>query len=222
MAPTNNSKATSPVKKGRKPLSPEKLPFSPRTRLNINKVYVIGTHFGLILIRTEKLNSKDDGFTNNGMKLIEDPNNDAGKNLSIIKICPRRQSQKVDEPIMQTTNYASQWFVAITDEAKNTAKYREEVVNKFITFMNGVDWLYKQQFIFSGDETKMVGGNIVGTVDMLLLNIDIAAILKQYIFEDWDAFEADKAAIAAVFGGGVTARDAKERLYDMWENTPDL
>ena len=213
MGPTNNSKANSPVKKGRKPLSPEKLPFSPRTRLNINKVFVVGTHFGLILIRTEKQHSGDDGFTNTGMKLIEDPNNDVAKNLSIIKICSRRQSQNIDEAIMQSTKYPSQWFVAITDEANNTAKHREEVVNRFIMFMNGVDWVYKQQFIFSGDETRMVGGNIVGTVDMWLLNIDIAAILKQYIFESWDAFEADKAAIAAVFGGGVTARDAKERKH---------
>ena len=156
------------------------------------------------------------------MKMIEDPNNNIAQTLSIIKICSKRQSVLIDQELMQKTNYPSQWYVALTEEGKNSAKYREELANKFITFMNGVQWLYPQQFVFSGDETKSIGNKIISTLDMYLLNSDIAAILKTYIFESWAAFVTDKAAISAVFAGKVSTEDVKVRLFEAWEQTPDL
>jgi len=69
---TNTSTISSP-KKGRKTLSGQKLCFSPRTKVpNTNKVFVVGVSLGLILIRTERQNNKDDAFTNNAVKMIED------------------------------------------------------------------------------------------------------------------------------------------------------
>ncbi len=60
-------------KKGRKVLSIDKLPFSPRVKPpQINKVFVVGAPLGVILIRTERQNGKDDAFTNNAQKILED------------------------------------------------------------------------------------------------------------------------------------------------------
>ncbi len=81
MAKSNNSsgKATSatstasPMKKtGRKPMRIE-LQYSPRERITrVNKVFVVGTWFGIMLLQTEKQNSKDDAFTNDVIKMVED------------------------------------------------------------------------------------------------------------------------------------------------------
>ncbi len=83
---TNNSTVSSP-KKGRKSLSGQKLCFSPRTKVpNTNKVFVVGVSLGLILIRTERQNNKDDAFTNNAVKMIEDEDSGVASKLNIIKI----------------------------------------------------------------------------------------------------------------------------------------
>jgi hypothetical protein len=55
---------------------------------NTNKVFVVGTLLGLILIHTERQNSKDDAFTNNAIKMIEDEESGVATKLNI-KICSR-------------------------------------------------------------------------------------------------------------------------------------
>jgi hypothetical protein len=99
MAPCNsgnNSKTkvtstSSPIqKKGRKQIQGQKSTYSPWTKVpNTNKVYVVGTLLGLILIHTERQNSKDDAFTNNAIKMIEDEETGVAAKLNIIKICSR-------------------------------------------------------------------------------------------------------------------------------------
>ncbi len=169
----------SPVKKKRKNISGGNLPFSPRTRQpNVNKVFVTGTKLGLILIRTERQNNKDDAFTNNAIKLLEDENSEDASRLKIIKICSRRQSQQIDKAIMQTSAYPSIWFVSIIEETTNTAEYRREHTEAIIKFLNEIQWKYPQTFMFSGDETKLVNGTITGTWDMYLLNRDITSVIK--------------------------------------------
>jgi hypothetical protein len=92
-------------KKGRKVLSIDKLPFSPQVKPpQINKVFVVGAPLGVILIRTERLNGKDDAFTNNAQKILEDEETGVAKRLNIIKICSRRCSQLIDNAKMQTTS----------------------------------------------------------------------------------------------------------------------
>ncbi len=126
---SNNAKTLpadngSPMKKAARKEIGKVLPFSPRVRVTkINKVFVLGTQFGIILIRTERQGSTDDAFTNNVIKLIEDEQSTVASELKIIKICSRRDSQKLDKAIMQTSNYPSQWFVSITEESNNTAEY---------------------------------------------------------------------------------------------------
>ena len=98
MAKSNNSsgRATSanipatPIKKpGRKPIGKE-LQYSPRERvIRVNKVFVVGTQFGIVLLRTEKPNSKDDAYTNDVIKMIEDEASGVASKLQIIKICSR-------------------------------------------------------------------------------------------------------------------------------------
>jgi len=53
----------------------------------VNKVFVVGAQLGLILIRMEKQNSKDDAFTNDAIKLIEDETSGVASQLNLIKIC---------------------------------------------------------------------------------------------------------------------------------------
>ena len=134
MAPSNsgnNSKTavistSSPLQKtGRKQIQGQKLTYSPHTKVpNTNKVFVVGTLLGLILIRTERQNSKDDAFTNNAIKMIEDEESGVATKLNIIKICSRRQSQLIDKAVQQTTGWHSQWFVAIVEEYNNTSEVR--------------------------------------------------------------------------------------------------
>jgi len=213
---TNNSTVSSP-KKGRKSLSGQKLCFSPRTKVpNTNKVFVVGVSLGLILIRTERQNNKDDAFTNNAVKMIEDEDSGVASKLNIIKICSRRQSQLVDKAVQQTTGWHSQWFVSIVEEDKNTNETRRDHVDNFIQFLNEIEWKYPQNFTFSGDETKAVGNKIVGTWDMYLLNCDIAAILKQYVFEDLVDFLEDKDAIISTFGSKCTKDQAKDYVKNTW------
>ncbi len=69
---------------------------------------------------------------------------------------------------------------------------------------------------FSGDETKAVGDKIVGTWVMYLLNCDIAAILKQYVFEDLAHFLEDKDAIISVFGSKCTKDQARDYVKNTW------
>jgi hypothetical protein len=214
-APVNSG---SPLKKNmRKVLSGQKLPFSPKTKVpNLNKVYVVGTQLGIILIRTEKQNSKDDAFTNNAQKMIEDVESGVAHRLSIIKVCSRRQSQLIDKAILQSTNWHSQWFVCITDEVNNTAEFRREHVDKFICFLNEVEWKWPQQFSFVGDETKIVDDKITSTLDTYLLNVDIAAILRQYVFNELSHFLEDEDAIKGCFGAKCTSDQAREYLKDAW------
>jgi len=106
MAKSNNSsgRATSanipatPIRKpGRKPIGKE-LQYSPRERIiRVNKVFIVGTQFGIILLRTEKPNSKDDAYTNDVIKMIEDETSGVASKLQIIKICSRRESQEMDK-----------------------------------------------------------------------------------------------------------------------------
>lgn len=203
-------------KKGRKVLSIDKLPFSPRVKPpQINKVFVVGAPLGVILIRTERQNGKDDAFTNNAQKILEDEESGVAKRLNIIKICSRRCSQLIDKAIMQTTSYPSTWFVSIVDEDKNTPEYRLEHVSQFIKFLNETDWKYPQQFQLIADETKMENGTISGSLDMFILNFDIPAILK-YLFKGMNDFLEDEDAITACFGKKCTLEKAKDYVKEAW------
>ncbi len=51
---------------------------------------------------------------------------------------------------------------------------------------------------------------------MYLLNCDIAAILKQYVFEELDDFLEDKDAIISTFGAKCTKDQAKEYVKNTW------
>ena len=211
---------SSPIqKKGRKTIGGQKLCFSPRTKVpNTNKVFVVGTLLGLILIRTEKQNNKDDAFTNNAIKMIEDEDSGVASRLNIIKICSRRQSQLIDKAVQQTTGWHSQWFVSIVDESQNTSDARRDHAEKLVQFLNEIDWKYPQNFTFSGDETKTVDNKIIGTWDMYLLNCDIVAILKQYVFEDMKDFLNDTDAIHSIFGSKCTKDQANEYVKHTWVN----
>jgi hypothetical protein len=85
-----------------------------------------------------------------------------------------------------------------------------------IKFLNDTKWKYHQSFTFGGDETKMDDGKIVGTWDMYCLNIDIASVLKQFIFEDLGNFLEDEEALSAVFGPKCTSKQASTYLKDYW------
>jgi hypothetical protein len=215
--PTNTG---SPMKKANRKTIGKVLPYSPRMKVTkVNKVFVVGTQFGIILIRTEKQDSTDDAFTNNVIKMIEEEQSDVATELKIMKICSRRISQKLDKAIMQSSNYPSQWFVSITDEVNNTLDYRRELVDNFINFLNKTEWKYPQQFAFADDETKSLTGNLPGsTLDMYLLNHDIACILKNYIFEDFEEFLQDEVAISLVFHSNPTALEARNMLVSSWFN----
>ena len=208
----------SPIqKKGRKTIGGQKLCFSPRIKVqNTNKVFVVGTSLGLILIRTERQNNKDDAFTNNAIKMIEDEESGVASTLNIIKICSRRQSSLIDKAVLQSTGWHSQWFVSIVEENNNTPQVRRDHADKFIQFLNEIEWKYPQKFDFSGDEMKTVGDQIIGTWDMYLMNLDIAAILKQYIFEDLQHFLADNEAIVAVYGPKRSKHQARDYLKNAW------
>ena len=121
----------SPLKKaGRKPLG-NVLQYSPKRGVTkVNKVFVTGTQFGIILLRTEKQNSKDDAFTNDVVRMIEDESSGVAAKLQIIKICSRRQSQILDKAVLQTSLYPSQWFVSIKEEeeqCKNSVGARRKI-----------------------------------------------------------------------------------------------
>jgi hypothetical protein len=207
-------------KKGRKAIGGQKLCFSPRTKVpNINKVFVVGTSLGVILIRTERQNNKYDEFNNNTIKMIEDEESGVASRLNIIKICSRCQSQLIDEAVQQTTGWHSQWFVAIVEENNNTSEVRRDHADKFIQFLNETDRTYPQIFTFSGDETKINRNKIIGTWDMYLLNCDIAAILKQYVFEDLGHFLEVNDAITSVFGSKCTIDQAQDYVKNAWLST---
>jgi hypothetical protein len=207
----------SPNKKaGRKPIG-KLLQYSPREKVTrVNKVFVVGTQFGIILMRTERQTSKDDAYTNDVIKLIEDDSTGVAAQLQIIKICSRRQSQLLDRAYLQTSVYPSQWFVTITEEENNTAEYRRYHVDRFINFLNNATWKYPQLFTFTGDETKMMNDKVVGTLDEYLLNHDIASILKTYVFDDFESFLEDEEAIHQVFGVKPTSTQARNWLVDGW------
>jgi hypothetical protein len=209
--------SSSPIKKAARKTIGKVLPYSPRTRLTrVNKVFVVGTQFGIILIRTERQGSTDDAFTNNVIKLIEDENDTEAKSLNIIKICSRRESFKLDKAIMQTTSYPSQWFVSITDDTNNTVEYRREHADNFINFLNNTEWKYPQQFTFTADLTGRIGNSITSTLDMYLLNQDIACILKTYIFEDFEEFLHDEVALSLTFKSNPTTSQARDLLKNGW------
>jgi len=211
----------SPMKKAARKTIGKVLPYSPRVRVaKINKVFVAGTQFGIILIRTERQGSTDDAFTNNVIKQIEEEQSTVASELKIIKICSRRVSHKLDKAIMQTSSYPSQWFVSIAEEANNTAEYRRQLADKFIDFLNNTEWKYPQQFAFAADETKMTGNStIIGTLDMYLLSQDIACLLKTYVFEDFEEFLLDEVAISLVFHVNTTKVQARDALKDAWLNS---
>jgi hypothetical protein len=118
---------------------------------------------------------------------------------------------------MQSSNCPSQWFVSVTEEMNNTFEYRRELVDIFINFLNRTEWKYPQQFAFAADETKTLTGNTPGsTLDMYLLNQDIACILKTYIFEDFEDFLQDEVAISLVFHSNPTVNQARDMLKNAW------
>jgi hypothetical protein len=214
---TTSTSIGSPIKKaGRKPITGV-LQYSPRERLTrVNKVFVVGTQFGIILMRTEKQNSKDDAYTNDVIKMIEDETSGVAAKLQIVKICSRRQSQQLDKAILQTSVYPSQWFVTIMEEEDNTEDNRKQHAETFINFLNDAPWKYPQLFTFAGDETKLMGDKIIGTLDEYLLNQDIAIILKTYVFEDFESFLEDEEAIKQVFGKTATKHQTRNWLVDGW------
>lgn len=110
----------------------------------------------------------------------------------------------------------AQWFVSIIEENNNTPQVCRDHAEKFIQFLNEIDWKHPQKFDFSGDEMKTVGDQIIGTWDMYLMNLDIAAILKQYIFEDLQHFLADNEAIVAVYGPKRSKHQARDYLKNAW------
>jgi hypothetical protein len=73
---------------------------------------------------------------------------------------------------------------------------------------------YPQIFKWAVDETKLKGDKIIGTLDEYLLNKDIAAILKTYVFEDFESFLDDEEAIDQAFGGKPTQHQAQNWLVD--------
>lgn len=221
---SNNDKiaSASPEKKvGRRILTGVKLPFSPKVKSpSINKVFVVGAQLGLILIRTERQKIKNDAFTNDAIRMIEDEESDVANRLNIIKICTRRQSQMIDKSLLQSTGYASLWFVAVTEEENNTESFRRNHADKLITFLNSLEWKFPQTFTFAEDETKLSNDKIIGTWDMYLLNMDIATILKTYVYEgNPKHFLEDAEAIAAVFGNTCTKDQAKQYLATHWWNS---
>lgn len=216
---TNTTHTTTPMKKkGRKAFDAQKLQFSPRMKTpNTNKVFVVGAKMGLILMRTQRQNNDDDAFTHTANLMIEDPESGTASRLNIIKICNRRQSSMIDKAIFQSSGYASLWYVTIIeDESKNTEEFRRDHAEEFIKFLNDTKWKYHQSFTFGGDETKTDDGKIVGTWDMYCLNIDIASVLKQFIFEDLGNFLEDEEALSAVFGPKCTSKQASTYLKDYW------
>jgi hypothetical protein len=215
---TTVASAASPkTKAGRKSIGGQKLCFSPRSKVpNVNKVFVVGTQLGIILIRTERQNNKDDAFTNNAIKMIEDEETGIATKLNIIKICSRRQSQLIDKAVLQSTGWHSQWFVSIVEEDKNTSEVRREHTDKFIQFLNEIEWKYPQIFNFSGCETKLNGNKIIGTWDMYLMSSDITSILKHYVFDDLGHFLEDDEAIHSVFGSKCTKDQARDYVKNAW------
>jgi hypothetical protein len=103
---------------------------------SINKVFVVGAQLELILVRTEKQKIKNDAFTNDAIRMIEDEESDVANRLSIIKICTRHQSQMIDKSLLQSTGYASLWFVAVTEEENNTESFCHNHADKLIAFLN--------------------------------------------------------------------------------------
>jgi hypothetical protein len=87
---TSATSTASPIKNpGRKPIEKE-LQYSLREKITrVSKVFVVGTQFGIMLLRTEKQNSKDDAYTNDVIKMIEDETTGVASKLQIIKICSR-------------------------------------------------------------------------------------------------------------------------------------
>jgi hypothetical protein len=124
----------------------------------------------------------------------------------------------MDKAIMQTANYASQWFISIVEDTENTETVRRKHVDKFIDFLNNITWKYPQRFAFQGDETKHVNGSITGTWDMYLLNMDITSILKHYLYDDVGYFLEDKEAVTAVFAKSISANEVRECLAFHWLN----
>jgi len=218
------TQAESPHRKiGRKLLVGKKLPFSPRTKVpTVNKVFVVGTQLGIILIRTQRVTSTtEDAFTQDAIKMIEDDTTGVATKLNIVKICSRRQSQLIDQAILQNSSYPSRWFVSIVPEEQNTSEYRVQHAEKFVRFLNGIDWKYPQQFTFQADETKLLDENISSSLDMYLLNCDIVVILKVYLFEKFEDFLEDSDAVSAVFGPEVSKEQAKFIFQDLWKNLPN-
>ena len=214
------SESNSPLKKsGRKVLAGQKLPFSPKTKVpTINKVFVLGTHLGIVLIRTQRQNSNDDAFTQDAIKMIEDETSGVAATLNIIKICSRRQSQLIDRAIMQRSDYPSRWFVTIVPEEKNTPQFRQQHVEKFIKFLNGIEWKYPQQFLYQCDETRMTDNNFSNSLDMFLLNCDIVVLLKVYLFEKFEDFLADEDAVLGVLGSEGTSEQANQMFQELWRD----
>jgi hypothetical protein len=221
--PTTSTKdipngANSPQRK--KIVIGQKLPFSPRTKVpTVNKVFVLGTQLGIILLRTQRQsNSNEDAYTQDAIKLIEDETTGVASKLNIIKICSRRQSKLIDQALMQTSNYPSRWFVSIVPEEKNTHEFRVQHAERFIKFLNGIDWKYPQQFNFQADETKTLNGKIATSLDMFLLNCDIVILLKVYLFENLEDFFDDTDALNGSFGPDSTKDQVKLILEDLWNN----
>jgi len=102
------------------------------------------------------------------------------------------------------------------EEEENTEENRKEHADKFVKFLNEVPWKYPQIFTWAGDETKLKGEKIIGTLDQYLLNQDIATILKTYVFEDFESFLDDQEAIHHVFGENATKNQARNALVDGW------
>ncbi len=119
---------------------------------------------------------------------------------------------------MQTSNYPSRWFVSIVPEEKNTHEFRVQHAERFIKFLNGIDWKYPQQFNFQADETKTLNGKIATSLDMFLLNCDIVILLKVYLFENLEDFLDDTDALNGSFGPDSTKDQVKLILEDLWNN----
>ena len=156
-----------------------------------NHVFVTGMHFRVILLCTEKATSTDDAFTNTVIQQLEHGYEMVAEWLQIQKICYHQKLQAKDIAISQSNTYPSIWWISIGTKENKTIDHQHKLADNFICLLNEMNWQYPQQFIFGGDGTQGMNDEISNTLDMYLLNTDIARLLVRYVFEDLEDFLQD-------------------------------
>jgi hypothetical protein len=221
MAKQRAAEASSPPVSGKQTLHKklkEKtfIPRSPRKKL-ANKVFVMGTTNGIILLRTEKGNSPDDAFTYTFQQRLE---NEAalGTRLNIQKVVYQRLSAKENVPKLQTNEYPSIQFLSINEPEANTPAFRRSWAELIVAELNATKWQYAQTFLFAGDETLMDQEDELGKMDCYMLNKDIAGVVSKYIYENVDAVLNDPLEVANIFGDEENHSNAAEIPSSHWNS----